>query len=164
MSYNVVTNMNVMKDIKKSPHFRTNLGLVNTIEKNGNRVYNDRDKFSHFYNVRYKTTTFGQGNIGDIMFYVDHYIRKDQIAFYKDSEEFIFDYDPNIVMEKGINFYLGYLLKEIETKLDKKAKKAEKDRIEKMTKTHDPNKLKVSPGQVRYEDLEAYIREKRGSL
>jgi len=161
MSYNVVTNTKVMRDFKKSPNFRTNLGLVNTVEKNGDRVYNERDKFSYFYNTRYSTTTFGQGNVGDIMFYVDHYIKKDQIAIYKNSEEFIFDYNPVIVMEKGINFYLGHLLKEIETKLDKKSIKDEEERLEKLKDKTDAGKLTMNPGQVKYADLEAYIKEKR---
>ncbi len=152
-----------MADLKKSPHFRVNLGLVNTVEKNGSRVYNERDKFSYFYNTRYKTTTFGQGNIGDIMFYVDHYIKKDQIAFYKNSEEFIFDYDLGMVMDKGINFYLGHLLKEIETKLDERSVKAEEDRLEALKRKSDPGKLTMNPGQVSYADLEAYIREKRNN-
>lgn len=156
--------MKVIGYVKKSPNFQTNLGLVNTVEKNGNRVYNEKDKFSYFYNTRYKTTIYGQGNIGNIMFYVDHYIRKDQIAFYKDSEEFIFDFDEALVNEKGINFYLGYLLKEIETKLDKKAKKAEQERIEKAQKVSDPNKVFSNPGQITYDDLEAYMKSKRGQL
>jgi hypothetical protein len=164
MSYNVVTNMKIMGAVKKSPNFRTNLGLVNTVEKNGDRVYNDRDKFAFFYNHRYKTTIYGQGNVGDIMFYIDHYIKKDQIAFYKESEEFIFDYDPVMVMDKGINFYLGHLLKEIETKLDSKVRDAEAKRLEKLKKVHDPTKLMKNPGQVTYEDLEAYMQQKRGNL
>ena len=51
MAYNVVTNSRLIAEFKKSKYFRTNLGIVNTVEKNGNRLLNDKDKFAHFYNT-----------------------------------------------------------------------------------------------------------------
>ena len=39
--------------MKRSPFFRVSLGLVPTVEKNGSRSFNDKDKFSFFYNTKY---------------------------------------------------------------------------------------------------------------
>ncbi len=157
--YSVVTNLSVMVDIKKSPYFKTNLGLVNTIEKNGDRVYNDRDKFSFFYNNQYKTTIHGQGNIGDIMFYIDHYIKDPVLAFYYNTEEFIFTHDKKMIEEKGINFYLGHIIKTIETQHEERVKEAELKKIAPI-KEADPSLLTKNPGGVTYADIQAYLLKK----
>ena len=158
MSFNVVTNMRVMQDIKQSPYFKPNLGMVATIDKAGDRIYNERDKFAFFYNNRYRTTIYGQGNLGDIMFYVDHYIRDNQLAFYKEQEEFVFDHDPKMIEEKGINFFLGDILKRIDEKYKERVQKAEDKKIE-IPKSN-PNKIIQNPGAVSYEDLKAYLQSK----
>ena len=51
MAYNIVTNSLIVNEVKKCRYFRTNLGLVTTIDKGGNRVFNEKDKFSYFYNT-----------------------------------------------------------------------------------------------------------------
>jgi len=55
-------------------------------------------------------------NIGDIKFYTDHYIKDSTFAaFHGDNfEEFLFKFNDEIEMIKGIDFYLGKVIKEVE--------------------------------------------------
>ena len=64
--YNVVTRPSIILELKKSKYYKQSLGLVPTVEKNGARVFNDKDTFSHFYNNQYNTNILRQGTIGDI--------------------------------------------------------------------------------------------------
>jgi len=157
--YNIVLKPSLVNELKKSRYFKSNLGLVSTIEKNGSRVYNDKDKFSYFYNTRYKTTIYMQGNIGDILFYIDYYIHDDLMAVYYNTEEFIFNFDFQMIKEKGIDFYLGHVLKTLETQYEERIKKAEESKIE-IKKEGNADLLKVNPGNVTYEDLKAYLDKK----
>lgn len=159
--YSVVTNSKVMMDIKKSRYFRVNLGLANTMNdpKTMDRVFNERDKFQYFYNMQYKTTIYGQGNVGDIMFYVDHYIHDDVLAMYINTEEFVFNHDHRMVQEKGADFYIGHLIKTVETQHQDRLKKAEEKEIEIKRETN-PDLLVKNPGAVTYEDLQAYLKKK----
>jgi len=158
MSYNVVTSSKIMKEIKKSKYFKVNLGIVNTIDKNGNRILNDRDKFAYFYNSNYKTTIMAQGYIGDIKFYVDYYIQADVLAFYYNYEEFIFDFDWEMYREKGIDSYLGHLIKKLETEYQDKLKEAEKKK-EEPKRTPNPDLIMKNPGAVTYDDIKAYLEK-----
>ena len=117
--YNIVTNYKVMSEIKKSKYFKVNLGMSVSFEKNGERVLSDKDKFSVSYNHQYKTTIYSQGKIGGMTFYVDHGIKDDKLAFYHELEEFVFDFDKNIILEKGIDSYLGILLKRVDQEFEK---------------------------------------------
>ena len=59
MAYNIVTNFKIINEFKKrSRYFKINLGIVNTVDKNGNRVLNDKDNFANFYNTSYKATIY----------------------------------------------------------------------------------------------------------
>jgi hypothetical protein len=162
MGMHIVTNFQIVNQMRKSNFFRVNLGMVQTVEKNGGRSFNDKDKFSWFYNNKYKTTIYAQGNIGDIRFYTDHYI-KDQVfaVFYGDNyEEFIFDLDLSIISSKGIDFYLGHIIKEVETKYEELIKNNELKKLEEKPKGN-ASKIIKNPGAVSYEDLKAYLDEKR---
>ena len=160
MGYSIVTNQKINNCFKKSRYYRQNLGLVATVEKNGDRVYNERDKFAHFYNNQYKTTIYGQGNVGDLMFYTDLYIHQDLIAIYLNTEEFIFDYDEKLMREKGPDFYLGHIIKELETKNEERMKQAEEKKIETQMPANAESVLK-NPGAVSYADLQAYLKKKQ---
>jgi len=160
MGYSIVTNQKINNCFKKSRYYRQNLGLVATVEKNGDRVYNERDKFAHFYNNQYKTTIYGQGNVGDLMFYTDLYIHQDLIAVYLNTEEFIFDYDEKLMREKGPDFYLGHIIKELETKNEERMKQAEEKKIETQMPANAESVLK-NPGAVSYADLQAYLKKKQ---
>lgn len=162
MAYNIVTNLKVINEVKKCRYFKVNLGLSATLEsKNSDdRILNDKDKFAHFYNTQYKTTIYGQGNIGDIRFYVDHYIKNEDLAVYYNMEEFIFNFDKQMVRDKGIEFYLGHLLKSIETEHEERIKSAEEKKIEAEKRKADPSLLAKSPGSVTYDDIKAYMEAK----
>jgi hypothetical protein len=158
---NIVSSYAIAQQFKRSRHFRQSLGLVATVEKNGQRVFNDKDKFSKFYNQSYRTTIYAQGNVGDIRFYVDHMIHDINFAVYVgDSfEEFINSFDFDLVSEKGIDFYLGHLLKQAEEAYDLKVKNDELKKIEK--ESGNAEKIFVNPGNVTYEDLKAYLEKKQ---
>jgi hypothetical protein len=163
MAYNIVTNFKIINEFKKrSRYFKINLGIVNTVDKNGNRILNDKDNFANFYNTSYKTTIFGQGNIGDIKFYLDHYIKEDVMAVYYNEEEFIFDFDKKMIEEKGVDFFIGHIIKTIETDYSERLKEAEIKKAEPKP-VGDADKLNNNPGQVTYADIKAYL-DKQNSM
>lgn len=157
--FNIVTNQKVVDEIKKCKYFKMNLGMVATVEKSGERVYNEKDKFSHFYNTQYKTTIYMKGNVGDIVFYLDHYIKEDVLAVYYNTEEFIFNFDQKMIAEKGVEFYLGHIIKTLETEHEERLKAAEEKKIE-TKKPANPNAVINNPGAVSFDDLKAYLQEK----
>lgn len=157
---NIVTNLTCLQEFKRCKFFKQNLGLVATVEKNGSRTYNPDDQFSFNYNNQYKTTIYGQGNIGNVKFYVDHYIQGNTIAVYSaDFQEFIYELDRSIIKEKGIDFYIGHILKTTEEQYDERVENNELKKIaEKEAGSGD--KIFSNPGNVNYEDLKAYLEEK----
>ena len=157
--YNIVTRTTLINELKKSKYYRQNLGLVTTVEHNGQRRYNEKDKFSFFYNNQYKTNINMQGTIGDIIVYIDYYINEDVIALYYNTEEFIFNFDSKMVKDKGIDFYLGHLLKTMETQYEERMKLAEEKKLE-VKKEGNAETLKVNPGAVTYDDLKKYLEQK----
>ena len=159
MYYNIVTNLSIIQEIKKSKHYKVHLGFSSTLDKAGHRVLNAKDQFALFYNNRYRTTIYSQGTVGDIQFYIDYYIREPRIALYVDDEEYIFDYNPGIIQEKGIDFYLGSLLKEADVK-DRERKEEVKARKENSKKVANPESLLKSPGSVTFDDIKSYMEMK----
>lgn len=159
---NIICGTDVVNIFKSSRYFRQNLGLIATVDKNGSRQYNQKDKFSYFYNTLYRTTVHAQGNIGNIKIYVDYYIKDSVIAiYYGDSfEEFIFKYDVELFKKKGMDFYLGHLIKLVEEEFGSRKEKKELKKVEEKPKG-DSSKILSNPGQVSYEDLKAYLDEKR---
>lgn len=163
MAYNIVTNSEVVKEIKRCKFFKTNLGLASTIDKGGNRILNEADKFSYYYNMQYKTTIYAQGNIGDMKFYTDLYIKEPIMAIYygPNSEEFIFNVDFKIISEKGIDWFLGNMLKEVESLYEQRVKdNTEKEK--EVKKEGNPDLVTFNPGAVTYSDLKSYL-EKQNS-
>lgn len=158
----IVAGLHTVNKFKKSRYFRNNLGLVATVEKNGRRTYNEKDKFSNFYNNRYRTIIYGQGNIGDIKFYTDHYIKDSTFAvYYGDNfEEFLFEFDDNVVSDNSIDFYIGSILKQVEEKYEDKVKKDELKKIESQNEGN-PEMVFKNPGAVTYADLKAYLKNKQ---
>ena len=162
-TYNIVTNFKIIQMIKSgSKYFKINLGLSSTSESNNSdRLYNKNDEFAYYYNTMYKANVLGQGSIGNIKFYTDHYIKEDKVAFYFKKEEFIFDFDAKLVKEKGIDFYLGHLIKTIETEYSDRLKKREEEKDEKNKVVANPDKIFKNPGSVTYADLKAYMEKQR---
>jgi hypothetical protein len=163
MAYNVVTNSFVMNEIKRCRYFKINLGVASTVDKNGNREFNDQDKFSYYYNTQYRTTIYAQGNVGDIKFYNDLFIKDPLMAVYvgQENEEFIIDVDFELIKEKGIDFYLGHILKKIEEEHEERVKLNIEKKLEPKP-VGNSDMVTFNPGAVRYEDLKAYL-EKQNS-
>jgi len=162
MAVNIVTTFSIVNRIKSSRYFRTNLGLVATVEKNGHRKYNSNDSFSEYYNQIYNTIIYAQGNVGDIKFYTDHYITEDVMAVYfgQNNEEFIFEWDSAMVRERGVDFYLGHIMKECDIRYEEKKKNDELKKMEEKPKGN-ADSILTNPGGVTYEDIQAYIEKKR---
>jgi hypothetical protein len=64
-----------------------------------------------------------------------------------------------MVQSKGVDFYLGHLLKLADEAYDLKVKN---DELKKIDKTEgNADKLIANPGNVTYEDLKAYMEKKQ---
>jgi hypothetical protein len=162
MVYNVVTNAMVMNEVKKCRYFKMNLGLAATVDKGVKRDYNDKDKFAYNYSNTYKTFIYAQGNVGDIKFYIDHYIKDPVMAVYfsDNFEEFLFDIDFDKIKEKGIDSFLGYILKEVDTQYEERLRENTLKKAE-PKKSGNPDLILQNPGAVTYEDLKAYLEIER---
>jgi hypothetical protein len=160
-TYNVVSNQNLNNLFKRSKYYKVDLGTAITMEKNGERIISDKDHFAASYNYQYKTFIYAQGKIGNIRFYTDHGILEDKIAAYLDLEEFVFDYDKDYVAKKGVESYIGHILKQVDELNSERIETIKQEQEDKKTKVGTPDKLKMNPGSVTYEDLQAYIRNKR---
>jgi hypothetical protein len=160
MAYNVVTNSFVIQEVKKCRYFKINLGLAATVDRNGNREFNDKDKFSYYYNTQYRTTIYAQGNVGDIKFYTDVFIKDPVMAIYvgSENEEFLIDVDFELIKEKGIDFYLGHILKKVEEEHEERIK-ANTEKKAEPKPVGNSEMITFNPGAVRYEDLKAYLEQ-----
>jgi hypothetical protein len=170
--YNFVTGIDISITFKQSTLFKTNLGRsITTRQKESDRSgerhvtkfsINDSDVFVKFYYEKFKTIIQSVGNIGSINFFTDHYLKNDQIVVYYKEKEFVFTHDLVILKNKGVDNYLGYIIKEIETKYIDQVKDA-KDIVleEDLDANGNPDKLFTNPGAVSYEDLKKYIKQKK---
>jgi len=166
MEYNIVSNLRLNQLIKQgSKYYTVQLGLATTkIDQAGDRQPNRDDQFAFVYSQYYKTNVHGQGFIGNIRFYTDHQIKDDVLIFYYEREEFIFEWDPIKIREKGIDSFLGGCIKNIETeykerieKAKEESRKAEEEAKKPQKKEGDPNRIFENPGAVSYDDLKAYL-------
>lgn len=170
MEYNIVTNSRILQVVKGYKNFTKSLGYATTTldPATNEKVLSKSDKFAFFYNNRYRSTIMGTGYIGDINFYNDVYITEDQIAIYVGEEEFVYDFDWKLCKEKGIEWYLGYLLKDVDFKIGEEKLKVKNQKEEKKSGGN-PYKLvyghpDYNPGNVSYEDMKAYMEAKRKGL
>lgn len=162
MSINIVCSYQMALEFKKSIYFRQNLGMIATVEKNGQRVFNDKDKFLKFYNSSYRTVIYAQGNVGDIKFYVDYQIQDDNFGVYvgESFEEFINTFDRDIVRSNSIDFYIGHLLKIADEAYEEKKKNDELKKLDERP-VGNSEQILQNPGSVTYEDLRAYMDKKQ---
>ena len=138
--YSIVTNLKISNFIKRSRYFKINLGVSSTlVDRTGERKNNENDRFAFHYSSIYNTFIYAQGHVGDIMIYVDHYIKEDLLALYINHEEFIFNFDEKIMNEKG----------------------AEEKKIIDKEKVGNSDIVMNNPGAVTYSDLQAYLEKKR---
>ena len=162
MAINIITSYQIAQVFKTSKYFRQNLGLVITVDKSGRRDMNRKDEFAFFYQNQYRTTIYAQGNVGDVKFYVDHLIKDDTFAVYTGDtfEEFLYTFDRKLIKEKGIEHYIGFLLKDVDLKYEEKVKNEELRKLEPVSEG-DPEKVFTNPGSVTYADVKAYLETKQ---
>jgi hypothetical protein len=162
MAINIITSYQIAQVFKTSKYFRQNLGLVITVDKSGRRDMNRKDEFAFFYQNQYRTTIYAQGNVGDVKFYVDHLIKDDTFALYTGDtfEEFLYTFDKKLTKEKGIDHYIGFLLKDVDLKYEEKVKNEELRKLEPVSEG-DPEKVFTNPGSVTYADVKAYLEKKQ---
>ena len=158
--YQFVLNYRLFQIIKKgSKYFKTDLGHTITLDKNGDKVINETDEFSRSYTLHYKSQIHSSGKIGGIQFYIDHNIKDNTIICFHKYEDFIYNIDFKMIEEKGIDSYLGFLLKDLDNKyIEVKEEENKKQEIKK----GNANKLFTNPGAVTYEDLKEYLKQKNG--
>lgn len=159
MGYNIVTSYSINQFIKlNSKYYKLDLGQSITVEdRSGERVSNKNDQFAFVYNHYYKTSVLKQGKVGDIVFYTDHLIFDNKFRLYIDREEFVYDFDEVLVRQKGIDAYLGNILKKSKESYEDISNNSEES--PKNKKKGNPDKVISNPGSVRYEDLQAFIEK-----
>ena len=159
MNYNIVTNYKINQFLKQnSKYYKVSLGQSITLEdRSGDRVANTNDQFAFVYNHHYKATILKQGIIGNITFYTDHGIYDDDLALYIDREEFVHKFDERFVREKGVDAYLGHILKTSQEEFDELNKEQMDLNLEKVGNAE---KVLTNPGSVRFEDLKAWAEKK----
>lgn len=164
MEINIVAGISTINKLRTSNYFVKKLGYSTMVEdsKTGEKLYNTMDKFAHFYNSRYRASIQMVGTMANINFYQDLYINDNSMATYVDELEHIVMFDDVKYKNVGINSYLGNILRSI---LENKErieleKKDVVEEVEKKTIIGDPSRLISNPGQVKYEDLVAYMQNR----
>lgn len=180
-SINFVMGYRISNFFKTSKYIKSDLGFSYSEEnpKTGERVLSRSDKFALSYNHTYSSTLMKFGSITNIDFYIDSGINAPQIAIYYELEEFVINWDDNYYKSKGIDSYIGFLLKKVENDYNERINgptiktnnsfSEEDPRVESqdMNKPNDEPKykgnsdtVKMNPGGARYEDIIAYIQNK----
>ena len=162
MEFNIVTSLRINNEIKKSKYYQVSLGHIIT-DMNNRGALNTQDNFASYYFKKNKHSIFGQGIIGDISFYTDHYIREDKMLIYFDKDEYKYDFDFALCNEKGISSYLGLIIKEIEDKRKEQTEKIIND-LNEMPAKGDYMKVIKTPWAVTQEDILAYAEAKKNGL
>lgn len=163
--YNFVAKKSIIDSFKGSKHFKVNLGHSLSVNKDGQRKFqiNDKDKFAKFYHDKYRIALLSEGNIGQLNFFSDYYIDEDIIVVFFDDKDFVFVHEPLTMRDKGIEAYLGSLIKEIETKHENELANAGSniDDAYNNKEQGDADKLIKNPGSVTWEDIQAHYNRKK---
>jgi len=75
-----------------------------------------------------------------------------------ENEEFLIDVDFQLIKEKGIDFYLGHILKKVEEEHEERIK-ANIEKKAEPKPTGNSEMVTFNPGSVRYEDLKAFLEQ-----
>lgn len=166
MDINIVCGQHLISLFNKSPYFKKDLGFSSSMDdiKSGERIYSIKDHFAVMYNIKYKTAIYKKGKVGNYAFYMDGYILDDSIATYCDELEYIIKLDRKMLQAEGINSYLGFIIRSvIENKTAKELEKSNKEKepfIKIEEKTEEKSRVLTTPGSVRYEDVQEYLKNK----
>jgi len=164
--YNFVSKKRIIDSFKSSSHFKTYLGYAMSVDDAGERKFkiNDKDKFVQFYHNKYKIALLTEGNIGTLNFFSDYYIEDDIVVVFFNDKDFVFKFEESELIGRGVDKYLGAIIKEIETKHEEELANAGGAKANKsITGTRpkgNPDKLINNPGSVTWEDIESYYKKK----
>ena len=159
---NIVSSVQIINTIKtNSKYFSLDLGhsalQENKKDFSGN-LLNKIDEFVFNYRVTYNTSILKQGKMGDggsIGIYTDYSMKPDIVAVYDDNKEYICEYDKEMVKNKGIDSFLGYLIMEI-NKTNNNIDNMESGESIKGNK----ERIFLNPGSVNIKDIEEFLKNK----
>jgi len=168
MSFKFVSNKSIISKFKSSKLFKTDLGRSFTNSGKGGikADFSRQEDFVRNYYEANNQMLHKEGNIGKIEFYSDFRVNNKIKVFYE-NYDFIFDYDMTSLRDKGVEAYLGSILKDIEINLlpNMKPKKVEKIELsEEQRIALAQQKIKTNPGAVTYDDIKDIIKAKRGRI
>ena len=158
--YNFVTSPNLANIWKGSKLFKTSLGRSITKKSGEDKrkmEINNKDVFVKFYLEKKNKVPYLVGNIGQLNFFKDHYLKNDDITIFYSDKEFNFEHNEEKLKKEGVNSYIGSFIKEIEEKYSDELVDVKPIDV---TKEGDPRNLFKNPGTASYEDLKAYLKEK----
>lgn len=168
---NFVMSFRSSNYFKQSKYLKSDMGFAITEENNktGDRTLSRADGFALSYNHTYSAGLMKFGSMSNIDFYIDSGINSKDIAIYYELEEFVIQLDDSYIKANGIDSYIGKALKYVKTSYDERLGLNIKEETEELVVPEienkykgDPNKLLTNPGQARYEDVIAYVRNKSG--
>lgn len=162
--YFVVSSYKTINNIKNSSrYYKTNLGFSVSIDMGDDKVVSDKDRFAFAWQGSKGNSIFSSGEIGNVHFYVDHSQKDPHLICVHNFEEFIFDLDTFYIKEKGMDSFIGKMIKEVDEKFrtpkDENSSSA-LENIPEVLPHGNSEKLFKNPGQVRYEDVQEYLRSK----
>ena len=161
-----ISNKSIISQFKASKLFKTDLGrsFLNTGKGGLKADLSRQEEFVQFYHGKTNGVKLHkEGSIGQIEFYTDYTIR-DQVIVYYDQYDFTFVHNQKTMRDKGIEKYLGSIIKEVETKFLPNIKHVENEekgisQEEKMARAQ--NKIKTNPGMVTYDDIKELLKNKK---
>jgi len=158
--YNFVSSHRINQEFKKSSLFKRNLGRALSVKENDRRVFkiNDDDLFVKFYLQKYKTVIYSEGSVGQINFFVDHYINGNIIIVFYKEKDFLFEHNESLLRSKGVNGYIGTFIEEIETTYKEELSEVGDITIDDHSEGNEENLFK-NPGAVSYEDIKKYVKK-----
>jgi hypothetical protein len=167
--YKIVSSKTIVSFFNSSKYFKKSLGKI-YLGNVKNEMKLDLSKQEDFVKFYYEKSNgskiFKEGNIGQIEFYTDFNIKNELIFFYE-QWDFTFQFNKQILNDKGIEGYLGSIIKEIETNYIENLKKTQKEKevvkelspIEKIEMAK--QKLKTNPGMITYDDVKEILKSKK---
>jgi hypothetical protein len=162
-TWNITGTKKFVDKLKQSKYYKQSLGQSLTVEKNGGRKMR-QDVFTSWYYKNSKALIFKQGEIGNIHFYIDYYLKEDVVGFFLqndlDKHQYAINWEEEEIEENGIDNWLSNKLKEIDEQiLESDLNKENKDNI-----IGDENKLQMNPGSVNWKDIEAFYKKKKQGI
>jgi len=162
--YFVVSSYKTINYIKSSSrYYKTNLGFSVSIDVGDDKVVSDKDRFAFAWQGSKGNPIFSSGEIGNVHFYVDHSQKDPHLICVHNFEEFIFELDTIYIKEKGMDSFIGKMIKQVDEKFktpeDENSSSPSQNTPEVLLQGNS-EKLFKNPGQVRYEDVQEYLRSK----